>query len=187
MGTHAVSGIWVIALVTAGSIRAVRENRAPPVRAAAMTSWLSYAESQRTVTCPVAPALRAVARASATRRGCTLGGVRRTTAQPGRGDHRRRQRRRAGREQHVQALDPRVPVPGALLLVPEGRLDGESRCPGRRPGRRRPAAAPARRGSPAPARPPRRAGARGANVNARKNVPNVDGARPAVKTRPMPP
>ena len=40
IGFHASAPISVIALVICGFIRAVTENRAPPVRAAAITSWL---------------------------------------------------------------------------------------------------------------------------------------------------
>ena len=42
------------------------------MRAAAITSWSWYALSARTVTCPVAPALRAVTSASATNRAASL-------------------------------------------------------------------------------------------------------------------
>ncbi|MGO0576596.1 hypothetical protein [Ornithinimicrobium panacihumi] len=40
MPTHASSGIREIAAVTAGSIRAVTENLAPPALAAVTTAWL---------------------------------------------------------------------------------------------------------------------------------------------------
>src|SRR5665647_944905 len=73
MPTHPSSGIWVIALVTALSMRAVTENRAPPRRAAAITSWTWYALSARIVISPVAPARFTVARASATSWDAPLG------------------------------------------------------------------------------------------------------------------
>lgn len=60
----------LIATVTAGSIRAVFKNRAPPARAAANTSGLQYTDSVLTV--PVAPAFLAVAKPSAINRRAPL-------------------------------------------------------------------------------------------------------------------
>ena len=85
------SGMAAIALVTAGSIRAVTENRAPARRAAATRGVAVERRSPPAA----APARRAPQRAGGRDRvgdqpGRAAGGVRRPLAQPGRGDHRRR-------------------------------------------------------------------------------------------------
>src|SRR5665647_3326017 len=121
MPTQASSGIWVIALVTAGSMRAVMPEPCPTgarrgdhvvvvIRGVAAHGDL-----------PGRPRLAGGDQGVGDQARRALGGVRRAPAQPGRGDHRRRQRSGDDREQRVEPLDLGVPVARALLLIAVGR------------------------------------------------------------------
>ncbi len=85
---------------------------------------------------PVAPARRAVVRASASSFAAPRNRVRRALAEPGPGDHRHRQRCREGRKERVESLDPGVAASAALFGVAVGLAQGCRRCRGTSPDRR---------------------------------------------------
>jgi hypothetical protein len=121
IGVQLSGSMLLIAAVTAGFIRAVIENRAPARRAAASASEVKNAESAQ----PHQPSAVSAAGADGLspdqcvgdQPGRAAGGVHRTLAQSGRGDHRRGAGRTDRRDQGVEALDAAVAEADALLGI----------------------------------------------------------------------